>query len=214
MASSAESLEVRQIYDVVIDDAQRAHARGRQVQGGGRAEPSRAEQQHLRVEQLLLALHADLRHEHVPRVALALFGGERAWHLYLIAAVLPQRDPARHRGDVRVAEILFQRARSPSGAVTRLAVEHDVRVAVRDDTLDAGLQVALGHVPSTWQVARAVLLGLTHVDDRDALVEQLVHLGRIDLLDAALDFAEKLRSGGTHFETPKSGRHLGKLHKV
>ena len=57
---------------VVVDDAQRAHARRRQVQRGRRAEPAGAEQQHLGVEQLGLALEPDLRHQQVARVAVAL----------------------------------------------------------------------------------------------------------------------------------------------
>ena len=44
----------------------------REVERGRRAEPAGAEQQHLRVEQLRLALEPDLRHEQVARVALAL----------------------------------------------------------------------------------------------------------------------------------------------
>src|SRR3954462_6438109 len=46
---------------VPVEGPERAHARGGEVQGGGGAEPAGAEQQHLRVEQLELALHADLR---------------------------------------------------------------------------------------------------------------------------------------------------------
>ena len=68
------ALEVRQVDDVVVDDADRADARGGEVQRGRRAEPAGAEQQDLRVEQLLLALGADLGHEHVAAVALALLG--------------------------------------------------------------------------------------------------------------------------------------------
>jgi hypothetical protein len=37
------------------------------------------------------------------------------------------------------------------------------------------------------------LVGLAHVDQRDALVDQLVDLGRINLIDLRLDLAEKLR---------------------
>src|SRR5439155_21176949 len=35
------------------------------------------------------------------------------------------------------------------------------------------------------------------------LVDQLAHLGGIDLLDLALDLAQKLRSGRAHRQTPK-----------
>src|SRR2546430_9270434 len=48
------------------------------------------------------------------------------------------------------------------------------------------------------------LFAAAHVDDRHALVDQLVDLGGVDLIDPALHLAEKLSSGGgTHRETPK-----------
>ena len=68
------ALEVRDVDHVVVDDAERADARRREVERGRRAEPAGAEQQHLRVEQLALAVLADLRQEEVARVALALVG--------------------------------------------------------------------------------------------------------------------------------------------
>ena len=71
------ALEVREVDDVVVDDAERADAGGGEVERGRRAEAAGAEQQHLGVEQLELALEADLGHEQVARVALALLGGER-----------------------------------------------------------------------------------------------------------------------------------------
>ena len=54
------ALQVRLVDDVHVDDAERADARGREVQRGRRAEAAGAEQQHLGVEQLQLALLADL----------------------------------------------------------------------------------------------------------------------------------------------------------
>ena len=69
------ALEVGEVDDVVVDDAERADPGGGQVERGGRAEAAGAEQQHLRVEQLHLALEADLRDQQVARVALALLGG-------------------------------------------------------------------------------------------------------------------------------------------
>jgi hypothetical protein len=101
------ALEVGEIDDVVVDDPERADAGRRQVERGRRAEPARAEQQHLRLEQLLLPALADLGDEQVARVALALLRAERLGHLDLVAAVLPQRDPAGHRLDVLVAEVVL-----------------------------------------------------------------------------------------------------------
>ena len=59
------ALEVREVDDVVVDDAERADAGGREVERGRRAEAAGAEQQDLRVEQLLLALGADLGEQQV-----------------------------------------------------------------------------------------------------------------------------------------------------
>ena len=128
------------------------------------------------------------------RVALALLGAERARDDHLVAAVLPQRDAAGHRGHVRVARVLRQRARAVRRAVAGLAVEDDLRVAISDDALDAGLEIAPGDVLGAGQVPGGELLGLAHVDDRHALVDQLAHLGRVDLVDLALDLAEQLRA--------------------
>jgi hypothetical protein len=50
------ALEVGDVDDVVVDDAERPHAGRGEVERGRRAEAAGAEQQDLRVEQLLLAL--------------------------------------------------------------------------------------------------------------------------------------------------------------
>ena len=71
------ALQVRLVDDVHVDDADGADAGGGQVQRGRRAEAAGAEQQHLGVEQLQLALLADLGQEQVALVAVALLGGER-----------------------------------------------------------------------------------------------------------------------------------------
>src|SRR4029077_17908913 len=183
------------------------HAGGRQVQSGRRAETAGAEQQHLRVEQLQLSLDADLRDEHVARIALALFRGEAARDVDLIATVLPQRDLTSHRGHVRVAEVLFQRPRGPGRAVSRLAIEHDLCVPIWDDALDTALQVALWHVPGARRMPGADLLGLAGVDERHALVEELVRPRRVYLLDPALDLAKQLSSRGTHRKLLNHGRN-------
>ena len=70
------ALQVGDVDHVVVDDAERADARRGEVERGRRAEPAGAEQQHLGVEQLLLALGADLGQQQVAAVALALLGRE------------------------------------------------------------------------------------------------------------------------------------------
>ena len=59
------ALQVGEVDDVVVDDPERADAGRREVQRGRRAEAAGAEQQHLRVEQLLLALDPDLVEQQV-----------------------------------------------------------------------------------------------------------------------------------------------------
>ena len=70
------ALEVRDVDDVVVDDADRADAGGGEIERDRRAESAGAEQQHLAVEQALLAARADLRQQQVARVADALRVGE------------------------------------------------------------------------------------------------------------------------------------------
>ena len=70
------ALEVRVVDDVGVDDAERADAGRREVERRRRAEPAGADQEHARVEQLLLALLADLGDEDVARVARPLRGRE------------------------------------------------------------------------------------------------------------------------------------------
>src|SRR3954452_24383579 len=169
---------------------------------GGGAETAGAEQQHLGVEQLLLALDADLGQQEVARVALALLGRERLRDVDLVAAVLPQRDAAGHRLDVLVAELLLERVGGERRAVAGRAVEDNALGAVGHRALDAGLEVAAGHVLGAGEVADRVLLGLADVDDRHSVVHELVDLGGVDLLDLLLDAAGVLRSAHAHSGIP------------
>ena len=98
-----------------------------------------------------------------------------------------------------VAEVLLQGA----GRVARerlpdCAVQDQLVAAVGDDAVDAGLEVPAGNVLGAGEVARGELFGAADVDDRHALADQLLDLGRVDLLDLALDTAEKLGSGDAH----------------
>ena len=202
------ALEVREVDHVVVDDAERADARRRQVERGRRAEPAGAEQEHLRVEQLHLALEADLRDQQVARVALALLGGERARDLDLVAAVLPERDAAAHGRDVLVAEQLLDRVRRERRAVARRAVEDHALRAVGDRALDAGLEVAARHVDGAREVRLLELVLLAHVDDHGtvAVLLELVDVLRIDLLDLLLDLANQLCARRHSAITSKPGR--------
>ena len=199
------ALQVREVDLVVVDDAERADAGGREVERGRRAEPAGAEQQHLRLQQLGLALEPDLRDQQVARVALALLGGQRLRDLDLVAAVLPQRDPAGHRLHVLVAEQVLERVRGERGALAGGAVEDDLLRAVgADDALDARLQIPARDVLGAGDVPGVPLLALAHVDQDDPVAQVLAHLGRVDLLDLALDLADDLRPARAHAKVLES----------
>ena len=63
------TLEIRVVDDVGVDDAERADAGGGEVERRRRAEPAGTDQEHARVEQLLLPLLADLGNQDVAGVA-------------------------------------------------------------------------------------------------------------------------------------------------
>ena len=87
------ALQVGCIDDVVIDEADRPDPGGGEVEAGRGAEAARAEQQDLGVEQLELALEADLGNEQMARVALLLVLGQRPGRDHRQAAIAPQGDP-------------------------------------------------------------------------------------------------------------------------
>ena len=68
------ALQVGGVDDVVVDHADRADPGGGEVERGRRAEAAGADQQHLRVQHLQLALDADLGQQRVARVADPLLG--------------------------------------------------------------------------------------------------------------------------------------------
>src|SRR4029077_11271999 len=62
------SLQIRLVDDVGVDDADPAHSRRSEIERGGGAEAAGPDQQNLRVEQLQLALLADLGDQQVAAV--------------------------------------------------------------------------------------------------------------------------------------------------
>ena len=70
------ALQVAEVDDVEVDEAERADAGGREVHRDGRAEAAGADAEHLRGLQLALPLDADLRHDQVPAVALHFVVGQ------------------------------------------------------------------------------------------------------------------------------------------
>ena len=66
------ALQVGDVDDVEVDDADGAHAGRREVEHRRRAEAAGADEEHAGVQQPGLAVRADLRDEQVARVALLL----------------------------------------------------------------------------------------------------------------------------------------------
>ena len=203
------ALQVGEVDDVVVDDPERADAGRREVERRRRAEAAGAEQQHLGVEQLLLALDADLVEQQVARVAVALLGAHEARNLDLVAAVLPEREAAGHRLDVLVAEVLDQRARGPGGALARGAVQdHGLALSGATPSIrDSRWLLGTWRAPGMWPVAHSSSWR-TSITSAPSL-EAAHARRRIDLVDPVLDLAENLRSGrDSSLKLLKGGRDL------
>ena len=91
------ALQIREVDDVVVDDAERSDAGRRQVERRRRAEAAGAEQQHFGGEQLCLSGLADLGKHEVAAVATELLGCELVILDERHAGVLPGREAAGHR---------------------------------------------------------------------------------------------------------------------
>ena len=96
----------------------------------GEPRPAGADQQHLRVQQLELALDADLGEQGVARVAHPLLPGQALGRDDREAGLLPGLDPAGHRGDVLVSELALERVRRAGGAIAGRAVEQHALRAI------------------------------------------------------------------------------------
>ena len=70
------ALQVAQVDDVEVDDADRADAGGGEIHRRRRPEAAGADAQHLRGLQRALPVHADFRQDQVPAVAPDFVGGE------------------------------------------------------------------------------------------------------------------------------------------
>ena len=69
-------MEVAQLDDVRVDDADRPHSGRREVEQRRRPEPARADDEHARRGEPLLSLETHSGHEDVPRVAGELRTGQ------------------------------------------------------------------------------------------------------------------------------------------
>src|SRR5438309_280230 len=99
-------LKVRDVDDVAVHQRERPHAGRREVERGGRAEPTGADQQDLRAQELALALVPDLGQEEVAAVALDLIGRERSFLDHRHSRLDPLLVSALKVDDCRVAQVL------------------------------------------------------------------------------------------------------------
>src|SRR5439155_2827592 len=178
------TLQVREVDHVHVDEADRPHARGGEVEGRRRAETAGADAEHLGVEELRLARLAHFGKQEVAAVADLLLGGELPVRGHGQTLVLPGREPTAHRRHLRVAELL-EDAPGEQGARTAGAVGDDRGALVRYRLLDAHLEQPPRQRDRLRHVALAELLLLAHVEQHRtrAAVELALHLLRRDLWD-------------------------------
>ena len=106
------ALQVRQVDDVEVDDADRADAREREVERDRRAKPARADDQHLRTQDLALTGRPNLLHDDVARVAVHLLRREHA----RFACVAPFSEPPAIAGIMATWSPSARAVWSPSSA--------------------------------------------------------------------------------------------------
>ena len=206
------ALEVRRVDDVVIDDADRADAGGREVERGRRTEPAGAQQQHLGVEEGDLALDPDLGQERVARVTVALLGSEALRVDERVAGRLPGDDATLDDHGVLIAEVTKE-VRDPRGAVVGAALEDQALGGVRGDLVDPLGHLCLRDVDRALEMGLVPLVLLAHVDDAHAFGDLALGLVNRDHLDPGLDFLHRF-SGAGHLKVLISVGIQGLLQKV
>ena len=150
------ALQVGGVDLVHVDDADRADAGGGEVERGRRAEPAGTEQQHLRVEQLLLALDADLGQQQVALVAVHLLGGQRG-------GLASSRGPRPSTGRTRPPSTRRSRSRAPASCWRRTpsarrrrsrrrpaSILSVIRFSTCDSRWPRGMWIAPGIAPSWY----------------------------------------------------------------
>ena len=120
------ALQVGVVDDVEVDEPDGAHTGRGEVQRHGAAQPTGADDQHLGVEELGLALLPDLRDEEVAVVTPLLVGAEHPRNLEVEAGLLPAVEPPAHGTDVDIAQPM-ERARGQQRTDPAGAVEGDRR---------------------------------------------------------------------------------------
>src|SRR5438309_90681 len=157
-------LEVCDVHDVAVHEAEGADAGRGEVERRRRAEPARADQQDLAPQEPALSLVADLRQQEVAAVALDLVRRQRHVLHDRQPRLRPLLEAALEIDDRLVAELL-QLPGGEHGAQPRLAVQDDRRRGIAHRTRDAEFEEATADVGGRLDVAVAVLVGIAHVDD-------------------------------------------------
>src|SRR5438552_6469513 len=185
------ALQVGRVDDVRVDDAERSHARGGEVERGGRPETAGADEEHLAAKELLLPGLTDLGDEQVPAVALRLLGREaRVGLLPGQSRVLPAVESSGHGDDVAVAK-LGERVGGHRGPHAARAIQDGGLVLVGDTVLRPLFEVALGNVDGPREMPFVPLVLLADVRELDvAGTKQVGDLLRRRFLDALLDLGE------------------------
>ena len=188
------SLEIGHIDDVVVDDADRAHPGGRQIEGGGRSETAGADQEHPRIEQPGLAGLAHFGEQQVTAVAAALVAPEGEGSIPLPALALPALDAARQRADVGVAESSSDSAasadRSPTAQYRMISVAGSgTRPAMVLSRTPAG------DVGGVADGAELVLVALAHVDEHRPTEGRLRFLGETSRIRSRAAATSSLKVG-------------------
>src|SRR6266508_5840419 len=173
------ALQVRHVHDIAVHEPERADPGRGEVHGRRGAQASRPDEQHFGAQQLALPLLAHLIQEEIAAVALDLLRGQRPILYDGQSGLRPLLEYALEVDDVGVAEI-FQRSRRQHRAQPGLAVEDDGRRVIGDRAADAEFEEAAADIGGRLDEAVAVLVRITHVDERDGLsgVEALLELRR------------------------------------
>ena len=206
------ALEVGSVDHVVVHEPDRADAGRGEVERGRRAEPARAEQEDLGVEESDLPVDPDLGQKRVARVAVALLGREALRVDEREAGFLPGDDPAFDDRRVLVAE-LAQEVGDSRGAVVGAAVKDQALGRVRGDLIDPLGDLGLRNVDGAFQVGLVPLVLLAHVDDADTVSDLSLCLCNRDHLDPGLDVFQRFR-GARHLKVLISVGIQGLLQKV
>ena len=201
------ALEIAAVDVVVVDDADRPHPGGCQIERRRRTQPAGADQQHAGIQQLDLAGLAQVGQDEMAGVAFALVGPQKPGDVELKPGVLPAIEPARHRVDAAVAQLLQVVGRQQA-THTAGAIEDDHRLAIRLQALDLQLEKAAAKVEGAGQVPLHPFVVLADVDHRHilALAQPLVHLPRGRLVHLGADAGQKLVARETGAAAPRHGR--------